>query len=112
MELLQFQDDLLAKCKIAGKACDCCGGKHPKALKAKCLELMTLDTDLVYRDIIAWVDANFGKFSAESSASGEFDTWYATDAVRAVRDFRKRVEGTEAVADTARAEAMKEVVVG
>jgi len=95
IELLQFQDDLLDRCKLEGKACDCCSSKHPLAIEAKVMELMTMDDNPAYLDVLQWMDQSRPRLTAEASASGQWDEWYVGEAVRAVREFRKRVTGTE-----------------
>lgn len=92
-ELLQFQDDLVRSLKIAGKRCDC-GTKHSQSLRAKSYELMSMDSNPVYQEIVQWVETNMSKLTAEASGSGQYDSWYSSEAVAQIRDFRKRVGGT------------------
>ncbi|MDO8749960.1 MAG: hypothetical protein Q7K03_02285 [Dehalococcoidia bacterium] len=94
-ELLQFQDDLLDRCKLEGKACDCCSSKHPLSIEAKVMELMTMDDNPAYFGLLQWMDQSKPRLTAEASASGEYDEWYVGEAVRAIREFRKRITGTE-----------------
>lgn len=94
-ELIEFQEDLLDACKIAGKPCDCCASKHPPHLVAMARELMPMDpANPVYQEIINWVKENRDKLTLEASASGQYDQWYVQEAAPKMREFRKQVMGT------------------
>ena len=96
-ELYRFELDLVDKCKIMGKACDCCE-KHPAiGFHAMAGELIPMEPrNTVYAEIMAWVDGNARRLTMEASASGQFDEEYPVMASQ-VREFRKRVMGTESV---------------
>jgi len=97
-ELYRFELDLVGGCKIAGRACDCCGDKHNFGIEATAEELIPMDRDPTYGEVISWLNANRGKMTVEASASGIYDAEYP-EMARQVREFRKRVMGTEGLGD-------------
>jgi len=97
-ELYRFELDLVGGCKIAGRACDCCGDKHNFGIEATAEELIPMDRDPTYGEVISWLNANRGKMTVEASASGIYDAEYP-EMARQVREFRKRVMGTEGLGE-------------
>jgi len=97
-ELYRFELDLVGGCKIAGRACDCCGDKHNFGIEATAEELIPMDRDPTYGEVISWLNTNRGKMTVEASASGIYDAEYP-EMARQVREFRKRVMGTEGLGE-------------
>jgi len=97
-ELYRFELDLVDGCKIAGRACDCCGDKHNFGIEATAEELIPMDRDPTYGEVISWLNANRGKMTVEASASGIYDAEYP-EMARQIREFRKRVMGTEGLGE-------------
>ena len=97
-ELYRFELDLVGGCKIAGRACDCCGDKHNFGIEATAEELIPMDRDPTYGEVISWLNANRGKMTVEASASGIYDAEYP-EMARQIREFRKRVMGTEGLGE-------------
>jgi len=97
-ELYRFELDLVGGCKIAGRACDCCGDKHNFGIEATAEELIPMDSDPTYGEVISWLNANRGKMTVEASASGIYDAEYP-EMARQIREFRKRVMGTEGLGE-------------
>jgi len=97
-ELYRFELDLVGGCKIAGRACDCCGDKHNFGIEATAEELIPMDRDPTYGEVISWLNANRGKVTVEASASGIYDAEYP-EMARQIREFRKRVMGTEGLGE-------------
>jgi len=97
-ELYRFELDLVGGCKIAGRACDCCGDKHNFGIEATAEELIPMDRDPTYGEVISWLNANRGKMTVEASASGIYDAEYP-EMARQIQEFRKRVMGTEGLGE-------------
>lgn len=107
-ELYRLELDLVAGCKIMGKPCDCCGDKHQFGVEATAEELVPMDQDPIYRQVIAWYQEHAPAMTAEASASGEYDDRYPEYA-KDVRKFRKLVLRTENIA-TLVEEAKKQAI--
>lgn len=92
-ELYQMEWDLKGGARIAGKPCDCLGSKHNLGLEAVAEELMSYERNPVYSEILNWLKSHQAKFPVEVIAQTEPD--YYRGLAPEVRDFRKRVMGTE-----------------
>lgn len=92
-ELLLLEKHLQQKCKIAGKACDCCE-KHPLAIEALAQETLGITGDDIYHEVATWARNVMPVTTEEASRSGQYDEEYPALAVTA-RDMRKRLMGTE-----------------
>jgi hypothetical protein len=94
-ELLLLEKHLQQRCKIMGKACDCCE-KHPMAIEALAQEALGMTNDPLYSDVAAWANKVAPITTAAASASGDYEDTYPQLAVEA-RGLRKRIMGTEEV---------------
>lgn len=91
-EIMLLEKHLQQKCKIGGKACDCCE-KHPIVIEGLAQETLGMTGDKLYESVIAWARKITPKTTEEASRSGEFDNAYPGMAVEA-RNIRKRIMGT------------------
>ncbi len=94
-ELLLLEKHLQQKCKILGKACDCCE-KHPLAIEALAQEALGMTGDPVFNEVARWAKEIAPDTTESASASGKFDEQYPQMAVEA-RELRKMVMGTAEV---------------
>ena len=83
---------LQQKCKINGKACDCCE-KHPTVIEGLAEETLGMTGDKIYEDAIAWAKKVAPITTEEASRSGKYDKIYPSLAVEA-RNIRKQIMGT------------------
>ena len=91
-EIMLLEKHLQQKCKIAGKACDCCE-KHPIAIEALAQETLGITGDPLFGNIAAWAKEIAPITTEDASRSGEHDGEYPGLAVEA-RKWRKRLMGT------------------
>jgi hypothetical protein len=94
-ELLLLEKHLQQRCKIAGKACDCCE-KHPLAIEALAQEALGMTGAELYNELVSWARGIMPITTEAASASGEFNERYPQLSVEA-RALRKRLMGTEEV---------------
>ena len=94
--LLVLEVHLSQKCRIAGKPCDCCGGKHPLELEKLSEEALSMSGDPLYKDVIALAREVERKANIPAIASGAYDAEYPDLAQRA-RSLRKTLMGTESL---------------
>jgi len=94
-EILLLEKHLQQKCKIAGKACDCCE-KHPIVIEALAQETLGITGDPLFGDVVAWAKRIAPITTEAASRSGQYDEEYPDLAVQG-RNFRKRIMGTAAV---------------
>ena len=92
-ELLLLEKHLQQGCKIAGKGCDCCGGKHLITIEALSQETLGMTGDNLYSHLAVWSRDLSPLTTAEASSSGKYDDKYPQLAVQA-REMRKKVMGT------------------
>jgi len=105
--LLLFQTHLQQRCKIGGKACDCCE-KHPLLIEALAEESLGIMGDPVYQEIADWARELAPITTETASASLKYDEIYPAEAIKA-RKFRKAVMGTDEVAALVSPELSKKV---
>jgi len=98
-ELYQLQHDLLDGGRIAGKPCDCLVKHTELGLLPMAKELAGMTNEPVGHDIIAWAHQNLPRMTPQVIAGGEWDEWYRKEAVLQVREFRKRLLGTESASE-------------
>ncbi len=91
-ELMLLEKHLQQKCKINGKACDCCE-KHPIVIEGLAQETLGMTGDKLYEDVIDWARKITPITTEEASRSGEYDNIYPGLAVEG-RNIRKRIMGT------------------
>lgn len=91
-ELMLLEKHLQQKCKINGRACDCCE-KHPIVIEGLAQETLGMTGDKLYEDVIAWAKKITPITTEEASRSGEYDNIYPGLAVEG-RNIRKRIMGT------------------
>jgi hypothetical protein len=94
--LLLLQKHFEQKCKIAGKACDCCE-KHPMEIEALAQETLGITGDDLYHEIAEWARNIAPVTTVEASASGQYEKLY-TQLAKEARAYRKRVMGTDDIA--------------
>ncbi len=92
-ELYRLELDLLTGGRIAGRPCDCFS-KHAFGLEALAEELMSMDRDPVYGEVIAWLREREPEFTPAAIAQTEAS--YYQGLAPTVRGFRKRVLGASA----------------
>lgn len=98
-ELLLLEKHFQQRCKIGGKACDCCQ-KHPMAIEALSQEALGLSSDEIFDEIAQWSKEIAPITTEEASASGAFDKQYPEMAIKA-RGLRKRLMGGAPLLDPA-----------
>lgn len=91
--LLLLQKHLEQKCKVHGKACDCCE-KHPMEIEGLAQETLGMTGDDIYHEIAEWTKRIEPITTEAASASGQYDRLYPKLAGEA-RQFRKRIMGTD-----------------
>jgi len=94
-ELLLLEKHLQQRCKIAGKACDCCE-KHPMAIEALAQEALGMTGAEIYNELVTWARDIMPITTEAASASGEYEERYPQLSIEA-RALRKRLMGTEEV---------------
>lgn len=94
-ELLLLEKHLQQRCKIAGKACDCCE-KHPIAIEALAQEALGITGETVFSDVVKYAQELSPITTVLASASGNHDEEYPQLAVKA-RLLRKSLMGTEEI---------------
>ena len=96
-ELYRAELDLAGGLRIAGKPCDCLDSKHSLGLEATAEELIPSEPgNLVYQEILVWLQDNRPKLTIEAISSGQHDNEYPQMAAQ-FRGFRKRIMGTTAL---------------
>ncbi len=91
-EIMLLEKHLQQKCKINGRACDCCE-KHPIVIEGLAQETLGMTGDKLYEDVIAWARKITPITTEAASRSGEYDNMYPKLAVEG-RNIRKRILGT------------------
>lgn len=92
-ELYRMELDLLGGGRIAGKSCDCLSAKHHLGLEATAEELIPMDSNPVYLQVISWLNGHQTEFEPEEIAKRPPE--YYQGLAQDVRRFRKEVMGTE-----------------
>ena len=92
-ELYRMELDLLGGGRIAGKSCDCLSGKHHLGLEATAEELIPMDGNLAYGQILSWLDSHKEEFEPEEIEKRPPEYYQAM--AQDVRRFRKDIMGTE-----------------
>jgi hypothetical protein len=87
--------DLISGGRIAGRPCDCLGKKHTLGLEATAEELMSYEKEPVYSEIITWLRTHEAEF--EPTEIGKREPDYYRGLAPEVRNFRKKVMGTESL---------------
>lgn len=105
-ELYRMELDLMGGGRIAGKPCDCLSGKHHYGLEATAEELIPMDNNPVYGQIINWLKAHEAEF--EPSAILQHEPEHYQGLAREVRGFRKEVLGTEGIPEDTTRERLME----
>lgn len=88
-ELYQLQLDLQSGGRIAGKPCDCLSKKHNFGVIPCAEELIPMDSNPVYGEIIAFMQSHEADFQRSAIAQHEPKYYQAMTPI--VRDLRKRV---------------------
>jgi len=92
-ELYRMELDLLGGGRIAGKSCDCLSRKHHLGLEATAEELIPMDGNLAYGQIMSWLDSHKEEFEPEEIEKRPPEHYQAM--AKEVRRFRKDIMGTE-----------------
>ena len=88
--LLALETHLSQGCRIAGKACDCCSGRHPLELEKLSEEALSMTSNEVYHDIIQFAREVDQKANVAALNSRQYDSEYPILAIRA-RNLRKHI---------------------
>ena len=88
--LLSLETHLSQGCRIAGKPCDCCSGRHPLELEKLSEEATSMTSDPIYKEIIGFAREVEMKANESAIRSGAYDTEYPKLAIRA-RGLRKKL---------------------
>lgn len=88
--LLVLEAHLAQGCRIAGKPCDCCSGRHPLELEKLSEEALSMVDKQVYRDIIEFAREVDQKANVAALRTRQYDSDYPLLAVRA-RNMRKQL---------------------
>lgn len=92
-ELYRMELDLAGGGRIAGKPCDCLSKKHELGLEATAEELIPLDANPVYNQLLSWLKTHSPTF--EPAEIAKHPPEYYQELAREVRAIRKRVLGTD-----------------
>lgn len=106
-ELYRMELDLMSGGRIAGKPCDCLSAKHTFGLEATAEELMAYEKNSVYQEIIDWLKAHRHVFEPAEIANHPAEFYIGL--VPEVRNFRKRVMGTDSAGVLLNEEEKKQV---
>ena len=88
--LLALESHLSQGCRIFGKPCDCCSGRHPLELEKLSEEARSMSSDPVYAEVIAFAREVEMKANTQAVASGQYEGDYPGMAAHA-RRLRKRL---------------------
>ena len=88
--LLVVEVHLTQGCRIAGKPCDCCSGRHPLAMEMLADEATSMSSDPIYQEVRQLAHEIETKANTEAVASGAYAADYPLMAQRA-RDMRKKL---------------------
>ena len=91
-EIMLLEKHLQQKCKIFGRACDCCE-KHPIVVEGLAQETLGMTGDRLYEEVANWAKKITPMTTEAASRSGKYDDIYPDLAVEG-RNLRKRILGT------------------
>ena len=109
--LLALETHLAQGCKIAGKPCDCCSGRHPLELEKLSEEALSMTDNAIYQDIIEFAHEVDQKANVAALESGEYDDDYPLLSIRA-RDIRKQLAAYSDNTHTKAASALRMIKSG
>lgn len=88
-QLIGMEMDLMGGGRIAGKPCDCLGGKHNLALETTAEELIPMDSDPTYSKIIEWLHSH--KEELKPAGIAKHPPEYYHKLSGEIREFRKHI---------------------
>lgn len=95
-ELYRAELDLQNGGRIAGKPCDCLSrAKHSAGIEATAEELMSYEVNPLYGEVIEWFNSHAREFEPAEIAKRPPE--YYQGLTPEIRNFRKKVMGTENV---------------
>lgn len=95
-EFFLLEKHLQQHCQIGGKPCDCCE-KHPIIIEGLAQEVLGMENDPLYSEIIEWAREVSPMTTQTASESGKYYETYPQLAI-AARTLRKRMMGTTDIA--------------
>jgi hypothetical protein len=92
-EMARFQNDLVRGGRIAGKPCDCLK-KHSVSILATVEELLTMDSNPAYDELIKWLAKHDAEFTPVEADKHEPEYYHAM--LPEFRRIRKKLFGSNA----------------